>query len=1106
VKITLQGKVFLLVAALMAVTAAVALGVVGFSLKSSLVEEQELRAKETLKVSALFIVEGAENMQGRINDALQDQRQALKRHLSLIMSALQQENEELRAGIISAQDAHAAALSQAARSSAASGLNVFISDRSAKGLAHANPGLIGQDWSTFKGGSQKNPQPYPTALLERDNSGSLLVWWPAKDSELTDKHLASVEVFGAWGWHVGVSIPFDRLEARFQEYRTDMVHDIVATLSLVRQGRSGRMFLLDASGSYLLAPPRVMREALAGSMEAIGTVDSGPDNPVRLRCGGDGQEFAVFVSSLPELKWRMGLVMDAAELTAPAMALARTQMLAIGGVFLAGMLLAWAVARWIARPIHELSACVGSFKPLSGGLEPIRNSLESLARSHPGDVGDLALVWASTIEALDKGLSDLHAAWAAQDDAARQLASSKAELLELNRELEERVQVRTAALEAANSKLRGSEARYRSLFISSPIAFLDCDFSALAELAHSPEMAAVEDFPELMRANPDLPAECSRLTRVLDANPAAVELFGARNRYELLQTLHTLGAPGNGEFYAALFSGQRFGTHGFSLEMTFTNLLGQERHAFADARPMPGFEHSLGHVLISVMDITQRKIDERRLRSAHEQAQASNRAKSDFLANMSHEIRTPISAILGLADLSQRQSDPAKTTRHLRMIADSAKTLLAIIGDVLDLSRVEAGKLTLEKVPFAPRITLERVLETFRDPCREKNISLNLRLAPDIPEQLLGDPVRLGQVVSNLLGNALKFTAEGHISLAVSVLKAKDGLVDLLVSVEDTGIGIPPGQIDAIFDSFRQVDSTLSKQYQGAGLGLAICRELTSIMGGRIWVQSAPGAGSTFHFTARFELAGPGVQDQSSKHPAVPPGDTGMRILVVEDNPVNLHVFQEFLTSLGHGVQAAEDGLLALEVLREQTFDLVFMDVQMPRMDGLEAVRRIRAGECGQAVAGLPVIALTAYAMRGDRERFIEAGMTDYLAKPVPLGTLQEIVERFSLVSATANVRKRPPEPAAQRRSPSREDYLAFLSERVDTARRRVQEGDFDTAARAGHDIKGTAMAVGGGDVNELGARLERAARNLDAQGAMEAVRALQEALKLLGGREQPGE
>jgi PAS domain S-box-containing protein len=399
----------------------------------------------------------------------------------------------------------------------------------------------------------------------------------------------------------------------------------------------------------------------------------------------------------------------------------------------------------------------------------------------------------------------------------------------------------------------------------------------------------------------------------------------------------------------------------------------------------------------SFQDITDRKQAEERLRLANEQALAASRAKSEFLANMSHEIRTPLSAILGLTELCQRGTSPGKMAANLEMIAESARSLLGIVGDVLDLSRVEAGKLELGSEPFDLGQVMEKALAIHAIVLREKKLHLCLDLPDGVPRRLTGDPLRLGQVISNLVGNAAKFTGEGDVTLSVAVqAPPQPGRVELHFKVSDTGIGIPPELQGAIFDTFRQADSTFSKPYQGAGLGLAICRELTALMGGRIWVESTPGQGSTFHFTAVFGL------DSAPQSAAVPEAPAcahrSMRVLVVEDNPVNRHVFEDFLSSLGHSVTTASDGEQALKRLRESSFDLALMDVQMPVLDGVEVVRRLRAGQCGPGAATMPVVALTAYALAGDRERFLQAGMTGYLAKPVSLAALEQTVQAYAAV------------------------------------------------------------------------------------------------------------
>jgi signal transduction histidine kinase/DNA-binding NarL/FixJ family response regulator len=471
-------------------------------------------------------------------------------------------------------------------------------------------------------------------------------------------------------------------------------------------------------------------------------------------------------------------------------------------------------------------------------------------------------------------------------------------------------------------------------------------------------------------------------------------------------------------------------------------------------------------------DIAERKRIEESLRLANEQVQAASKAKSTFLANISHEIRTPLSAILGLTELCRRGRDPDKIAANLGMIEDSAKLLLAIVGDVLDLSRIEAGKLELETRAFELPIVIEKTLDAYRLTLKRKDIGQKLEVSGDTPRLLLGDPVRLGQVLGNLVGNAVKFTDSGTIFVSVSVSdRPEPGQVELHFQVTDTGIGIEPQMLGAIFDSFRQADSSFSKMHQGAGLGLAICRELTALMGGRVWVESEPGLGSTFHFTARFGLC---EKDASTGAAVVAAGGQRAgpaRVLVVEDNPFNLHVFEGFLREMGHQVTTATNGRQALDLLGLQTFDLVLMDVQMPEMDGVEAVRRLRQGECGEAAKALPVIALTAYAMAGDRERFLQAGMTDYLSKPVSLERLSEVVSRHAAV----------PEVSIPALGSLLPEAVAYLTDRLSQARALLNAGDYSGAAIAGHDIKGAAMGFALAPVLAPAAAFEGSCRAGDA-------------------------
>ncbi|MFZ5428457.1 MAG: PAS domain S-box protein [Thermodesulfobacteriota bacterium] len=478
-----------------------------------------------------------------------------------------------------------------------------------------------------------------------------------------------------------------------------------------------------------------------------------------------------------------------------------------------------------------------------------------------------------------------------------------------------------------------------------------------------------------------------------------------------------------------------------------------------------------------MMDMTESKADRDRLKVALAAVEASSRAKSEFLANMSHEIRTPISAILGLTELSLRIADPGAIRQQLGMISESAKTLLTIIGDVLDLSRVEAGKLELERKHFSLHEVIRNCLSPFSAACDEKGVELLAEVEPGVEGNLTGDPGRLGQVLTNLLGNALKFTPKGRICLRVSSMSAISQCLSMLrFTVSDTGIGIAPSQTAMIFESFRQADSSYSKTYQGVGLGLAICRELTSLMGGRIWVESEPGKGSSFHFTAVFEKASAErqVEDAAGESQCESPPAS---VLVAEDNPFNRHVFEQYLKMLGHRVQTAENGRMALETLCREEFDVVFMDVQMPELDGLEAVRRIRGGECGERARDIPVVALTAYAMQGDRERFLEAGMSAYLAKPVSLEDLRDAISHLSPRGGEAGSLSCPRRLAHDPLRPLLQDYLDFVRKMTAQARICLDSGDLEGASRIGHDIKGTSLAFGAEEVNEAGTAFYEACR-----------------------------
>ncbi|AEG94496.1 candidate histidine kinase, unorthodox [Ramlibacter tataouinensis TTB310] len=498
-------------------------------------------------------------------------------------------------------------------------------------------------------------------------------------------------------------------------------------------------------------------------------------------------------------------------------------------------------------------------------------------------------------------------------------------------------------------------------------------------------------------------------------------------------------------------------------------------------------------------NITERKRIEEENRRAKDAAEEAVRLKSDFLANMSHEIRTPLNAVIGLSRQVLATELDARQRDYMLKVQSSGRHLLELIDDILDFSKVEAGRLELESAQFALQEVFDNISDLVGEKCQSKGLELIFEVAPDVPATLVGDPLRLGQVLLNYANNAVKFTERGEIVISVRVGQVTDTDAQLLFRVRDTGIGLTPQQTDRLFLGFSQADTSTTRKYGGTGLGLAICKNLARLMGGEVGVESEWGKGSVFWFSARLGIARAGGQAVPTGRaaPAVPalprpsPADDGLavlrgaRILVVEDNEINQQVVTELLQSAGLVVEVAEHGRAALDLLACRDYDLVFMDMQMPVMDGLTATREIRKIE---RLRKLPVVAVTASVMEQNRRDCLEAGMNAFLAKPIEPDQVWQTLRQWVRPTA-AQPRPEAVPPAAdvpaQPRLPSGiagldtakglshmmgkpSLYLDMLgrfraSQRdlPERIRQALQAGDRTLAERLAHTLVGTAGMLG---------------------------------------------
>lgn len=530
-------------------------------------------------------------------------------------------------------------------------------------------------------------------------------------------------------------------------------------------------------------------------------------------------------------------------------------------------------------------------------------------------------------------------------------------------------------LKMVEAQLKESEARYKRIFATIPSALWETDLSDIKCSLDELQTRESPDLASYFEQNQDVVCKLICQAKILNVNPAALALFEADNKAQVIEVIDQLFTTETISSVSETLCSLIESSRSISRPTTVKNLKGNLLTIESSIVVMPGFEQDWSRVLVSQVDITG-------LLHAQQQAESANRSKSIFLANMSHDLRTPINGIMGMLQLLQMEDLEDGQKSYVDMGVSSCRKLSGLLNDILDLSKIEAGKLALSSHEFSPDTVFRTINEMFLLAANQKGLQMTCSLDHDFPDVIIGDERRLFQILMNLIGNSIKFSDSGEIRISMEMVYRNTERGILIISVSDSGIGIKPEKLSILFEAFAQVDSSASRE--GAGLGLAIVKKLVLLMGGGICVESEEGVGTTFYVHIPVDLG----ERQAAQSPAGTDLDKCLtfqpfKVLVVEDDSVSGLVITTLLKNLGGEVDYVDSGRKALERLKEISYRIVFLDVQLPDVSGLEIVAELRTSPDFVNQRSTPVIAITANAMAGDRNKCLEAGMTDYLSKPL---------------------------------------------------------------------------------------------------------------------------